>query len=79
MLNIEYKGVTIMEINNNPISHKDESEKTKKRINNTIQNSEIADEIIKATDNLKLKKTLEEKNARREQALDRFKNELEQK
>lgn len=68
-----------MEINHNPISHKEESEKTKRRINNTIQNSEIADEIIKTTGNLRLKKTLEEKNARREQALDRLKNELEQK
>lgn len=45
-------------------------------IDKTIQNCELADEMIAKTDDENMKKTLEKKNERREVSLDSMKKEI---
>lgn len=60
----------------NPDNRKDNVEHLQKHINHTIQNIELADEMIEKTDNEKTKNELIAKNKRREEALDGFRHEI---
>lgn len=60
----------------NPDNRRDNVEKIQENINNTIENMEAAEELMDATDNPKTKRELEEKNERREQALDGLREEI---
>lgn len=60
----------------NPDNREDNLEKIKKTINKTMHNTEIADETIAKTDDDRLKKTLEEKNHRRKEAINVMKREF---
>jgi small acid-soluble spore protein (thioredoxin-like protein) len=61
---------------NKPDDRRDNVEKIQKKINDTIQNIEAAEELIAKTDNEKMKKDLTEKNKRRMDALDGAKREI---
>ncbi|MCY6482958.1 small acid-soluble spore protein Tlp [Clostridium aestuarii] len=56
---------------------RDNVDKIQYNINKTIQNCELAEEMIRKTDDEKMKKTLTEKNERREEALNSMKREIE--
>ena len=60
----------------NPDDRKDNVEKIQEHIDNTIHNIELADDIISNTSDNKLKKELQDKNDRREKAVDSMKNEM---
>lgn len=60
----------------NPDDRRDNVEKIQKNINKTIQNTELADEMIAKTDDVKMKNELKEKNQRREKALDGMREEI---
>ena len=60
----------------NPDNRKDNVERIQKNINMTIHNMEAAEEMIAKTPDAKMKKTLEEKNERRRQALDGMRSEI---
>lgn len=59
-----------------PDDRKDNVDKIQYNIDKTIQNCELADEMISKTDDEKTKKALSEKNERREAALDSMKEEI---
>lgn len=61
---------------NKPDDRRDNVDRIQHNISNTIQNIELANEMIETTSDTKMKKTLEEKNQRREEALDAMKSEI---
>ncbi len=61
----------------NPDDRKDNVGRIQKNIDMTIRNMEAADELIEKTDNPKTKKELHDKNERRAQALDGFREEIQ--
>lgn len=61
---------------NKPDDRRDNVDKIQKNIDMTIQNMELADELILRTSDPKAKKDLCDKNARREQALNGLRHEI---
>lgn len=61
---------------NNPDDRRDNVARIQKNIDRTIQNMEMADEVISKTSDPKAKKDLQEKNQRRGQALDGMRHEI---
>ena len=61
---------------NKPDDRTDNVDRIQYNIDKTIQNCELADEMISKTDDEKMKQTLTEKNERREEALNAMKNEI---
>ncbi|ABS33157.1 small acid-soluble spore protein Tlp [Clostridium botulinum] len=61
---------------NKPDDRRDNVDKIQYNITKTIQNCELADEMIAKTDDEKTKKTLIEKNERRREALDGMREEI---
>lgn len=59
-----------------PDDRSDNVDKLQENINCTIQNMELADEMIDKTDDPKAKKDLKDKNCRRDAALDAMRNEI---
>lgn len=59
-----------------PDDRRDNVEKLQKNINHTIQNMELAEDMIAKTDNEKTEQELEDKNQRRAQALDSMRGEI---
>ena len=64
-------------MNSKPDDRRDNVEKIQKNIDCTIENIELANEMIDETPDEKMKKTLAEKNRRRVTALDSLCYELE--
>ncbi len=60
-----------------PDDRSDNVEKIQRNISNTIQNIELTEEAISQTADPKKKQTLEDKNARREEALNAMKVEIQ--
>ncbi|NLO21236.1 MAG: small acid-soluble spore protein Tlp [Syntrophomonadaceae bacterium] len=56
---------------------KDNVDKIQASIDNTIENMEAAEEMIAKTDDEKTKKSLQAKNKRRQDALDGFRQEIQ--
>ena len=63
-------------MNNKPDDRTDNVDRIQYNIDRTILNCEIADEMIEKTDDPKMKETLEEKNERRESALNNMREEI---
>ena len=61
----------------NPDNRRDNVRKIQKHINHTIQNMELAEEMIAETDDPHTREALIEKNKRRERALEGFKEEIQ--
>lgn len=61
---------------NKPDDRTDNVDRIQNNINNTIENIRLSEEAISETDNPKVKVELEEKNARREAALDSMRAEI---
>ena len=61
---------------NKPDDRRDNVDRIQYNIDKTIQNCELADEMIAETDDENMKQTLEEKNDRRESALKNMKEEI---
>ncbi|UWG97899.1 small acid-soluble spore protein Tlp [Dehalobacter sp. DCM] len=59
-----------------PDDRRDNVDRIQKNINHTIQNMELADEMIARTDDPKSKEDLEAKNDRRQDALDNMRAEI---
>jgi small acid-soluble spore protein (thioredoxin-like protein) len=59
-----------------PDDRTDNVERIQYNIDKTISNCELADEMIAKTDDPKMKQTLEEKNERREEALQAMRQEI---
>jgi len=59
-----------------PDDRSDNVKKIKRNIDMTIHNMEMADELIKETDNPKTKQELKEKNERRRDALSGMRHEI---
>ncbi|MDV3428912.1 MAG: small acid-soluble spore protein Tlp [Bacillota bacterium] len=59
-----------------PDNREDNVDKIQYNIDKTIQNYELADELIDKTDDEKTKKTMIEKNKRREEALSSMREEI---
>ncbi len=59
-----------------PDDRSDNVDKIQFNINHTIRNMEAADELIEKTDDIKMKKDLEEKNDRRRTALNGMRDEI---
>jgi len=59
-----------------PDDRRDNVEKIQYNIDKTIQNYELAEEMIAKTDDEKTKKELKEKNKRRLQSLESMRNEI---
>ncbi|AFV02932.1 acid-soluble spore protein [Dehalobacter sp. UNSWDHB] len=60
----------------NPDDRRDNVDRIQKNINHTIQNMELADEMIAKTDDPKSKKDLKGKNERRHDALNGMRAEI---
>ena len=60
----------------NPDDRGDNTDKIQRNIGKTIENMELADEMISLTSDKKMKNDLSEKNQRREQALDGMRREI---
>jgi len=60
----------------NPDDRRDNVKKIQFNIDKTIQNMELADEVIHKTDDERLKRALQEKNKRREEALEGMRQEI---
>jgi len=60
----------------NPDDRSDNVERIQFNIDHTIRNMELAEEMIEEIDNPKTKKALQEKNERREEALNRMRLEI---
>lgn len=60
-----------------PDDRRDNVDRIQKSINHTIQNMELADEMIARTDDSKTKDDLEAKNERRQDALDGMRAEIQ--
>jgi len=65
-----------MEHTKNPDYSKENQERVKTKINKTMHNNEVADEIIGKTDDDRLKNSLLEKNSRRQDAINKMKKEI---
>lgn len=63
-------------IKNKPDDRRDNVDKIQHNISNTIENFNLTQEAIEKTDDGKMKKTLEEKNDRREDAINGMKSEM---
>jgi small acid-soluble spore protein (thioredoxin-like protein) len=63
-------------MNPKPDDRSDNAEKIEFNIGKTIQNMEMADEMIQKTDDEKAKRDLKEKNKRREDALSGMREEI---
>jgi len=63
---------------NKPDDRRDNVDRIQYNIDKTIQNSELADEMIVETSDQNMKQTLEEKNKRRESALSNMKKEIKE-
>ncbi|EPY2274607.1 small acid-soluble spore protein Tlp [Clostridium sporogenes] len=61
---------------NKPDDRRDNVDEIQYNITKTIQNCELADEMIAKTDDEKMKETLIEKNQRRREALDGMREEI---
>lgn len=61
---------------NKPDDRRDNVDRIQYNIDKTILNCELADEMIAKTDDPKMKQTLEEKNERREEALEAMRKEI---
>ena len=61
---------------NKPDDRRDNVDRIQYNIDKTIQNCELADEMIAETSDENMKQTLEEKNDRRESALKNMKEEI---
>jgi len=61
---------------NKPDDRRDNVDRIQENLSNTIENIQRADEMIAITDDEKTKKSLEEKNNRREASLDSMKSEI---
>lgn len=61
---------------NKPDDRRDNVDRIQHNISNTIQNIELADEMIEKTDDEKMRRTLIEKNERREEALGAMRSEI---
>lgn len=61
---------------NKPDDRRDNVDRIQFNIDKTIQNTELAEEMIAKTDDEKMKKTLEEKNERRRDALESMRSEI---
>jgi small acid-soluble spore protein (thioredoxin-like protein) len=61
---------------NKPDDRRDNVDRIQRNISNTIENFNLAEEAIVETDDPKIKRTLEEKNDRREEALDGMRSEI---
>lgn len=59
-----------------PDDRTDNVDRIQYNIDRTILNCELADEMIEKTDDTKMKQTLEEKNERREEALNNMRAEI---
>ena len=59
-----------------PDDRRDNVDKIQHNISNTIENFHLAEEAIEETDDGRIKKTLEEKNERREDAINGMKSEM---
>jgi small acid-soluble spore protein (thioredoxin-like protein) len=59
-----------------PDDRADNVDRIQYNIDKTILNCELADEMIQKTDDSKMKQTLEEKNERRESALNNMRKEI---
>lgn len=62
----------------NPDDRRDNVDRIEYNIGKTIQNMELAEEMIETTDDEKMKQTLQEKNQRREEALRGMRQEIEE-
>jgi len=62
---------------NHPDDRRDNVERIQNNIDNTLQNIEAAEEMIATTPDRKTKKNLEEKNSRRNEALDSMRQEIQ--
>ena len=60
----------------NPDDRRDNVDNIQHNINHTIQNMELAEEMIEKTDNEKTRKELKEKNNRRREALNSMRTEI---
>jgi len=63
---------------NKPDDRRDNVDRIQYNIDKTIQNCELADEMITQTSDENMKQTLEEKNNRRESALKNMKQEIKE-
>ena len=63
-------------IKNKPDDRSDNANKIQRNISNTIENFHLTNEAIENTDDPKIKKTLGEKNDRREEAINGMKSEM---
>lgn len=61
---------------NKPDDRRDNVDRIQYNIDKTIQNCELADEMIAETSDANMKQTLEEKNKRRESALNNMRSEI---
>ncbi|MBU3214585.1 small acid-soluble spore protein Tlp [Clostridium estertheticum] len=61
---------------NKPDDRRDNVDKIQENISNTIENFNLTQDTIEITDNDKEKKTLEQKNDRREDAIDGMRSEI---
>ncbi|MBZ9685916.1 small acid-soluble spore protein Tlp [Clostridium estertheticum] len=61
---------------NKPDDRTDNANKIQRNISNTIENFHLTEEAIEETDDGKIKKTLEEKNDRRQEAINGMKSEM---
>ena len=61
---------------NKPDDRRDNVDKIQRDITSTIQNFHLAEEAIEETDDEKMKETLIQKNARREEAINGMKTEM---
>jgi small acid-soluble spore protein (thioredoxin-like protein) len=60
----------------NPDDRSDNVERIQRNINHTIQNMELAEDMMARTDNPKTEKEPSEKNSRRRQALNGMRHEI---
>ncbi|MDF2686562.1 MAG: tlp [Clostridia bacterium] len=60
----------------NPDDRRDNVKKIQKNIDRTIRNMELAEDMMAITDNNKTKEQMEEKNDRREKALEGMRHEI---
>jgi small acid-soluble spore protein (thioredoxin-like protein) len=65
-----------MKKTHNPDNRVNESERVKTKINKTMHNAEVADEILEKTNDNVLKQNLIEKNSRRQDAVNKMKEEI---
>ena len=67
-----------MKQTHNPDYGDGNQERVKTKISKTMHNNEVADEIIRKTDDDRLKNSLKVKNARRQDAIHKMKEEIKE-